>query len=356
MTSIGESAFSYCTNLTGITIPNGVTSIARQAFSGCSSLKNITLPKSVTVVERKAFSDCSSLETVYYHGTPDDWEKIEIEDGNSCLTEAEIIMYCECGGEYGEWITVTEATCLQSGIEKCTCKKCGKNLSRSTPKMSHTVSDGKCTVCGTEITVLESAHPYEDNCDISETAVYEGAKNLTVSFSAETETENDFDKIYIYDKDDNLIGEYSGTELASKTITVEGDTVKIRLTSDGSGNYYGYKAEITPVYGECEHTESEWETVTAPTFESAGSKQRKCSDCGKILEESEIPKLIYGDANIDGAIDTLDLVELKKSLLSENTVYSENMSCDINGDGKIDLLDLVRLKRYFADPDNINLG
>ena len=43
-TSIGSSAFSYCTSLTSITIPDSVTSIGRYAFEGCTSLENITLP------------------------------------------------------------------------------------------------------------------------------------------------------------------------------------------------------------------------------------------------------------------------------------------------------------------------
>ena len=51
------------------------------------------------------------------------------------------------------------------------------------------------------------------------------------------------DYIYIYDANDNQIGKYSGTSLAGKTINVPGNTVKIRLTSDGSQTRYGYKTE-----------------------------------------------------------------------------------------------------------------
>lgn len=42
--SIGDWAFSECTNLESITIPNSVTSIGGGIFAACTSLKNINLP------------------------------------------------------------------------------------------------------------------------------------------------------------------------------------------------------------------------------------------------------------------------------------------------------------------------
>lgn len=57
VTSIGTSAFSY-SGLTSIEIPSSVTSIASRAFEGCSNLSSVTIPNSITSIESGAFSNC----------------------------------------------------------------------------------------------------------------------------------------------------------------------------------------------------------------------------------------------------------------------------------------------------------
>ena len=74
VTSIGWFTFSNCTSLTNINIPNSVTTIGGCSFDNCTSLTSIVIPDSVTSIAEDSFSRCTNL-TIYCEATskPEGW-------------------------------------------------------------------------------------------------------------------------------------------------------------------------------------------------------------------------------------------------------------------------------------------
>lgn len=83
-------AFEGCTGLKHVSIPDNVLEISNGAFLNCTGLRAISIPDSVTSVNHSAFSGCTSLTDVYYSGSEAQWQTIEIDASNECLTNARI--------------------------------------------------------------------------------------------------------------------------------------------------------------------------------------------------------------------------------------------------------------------------
>ena len=61
---IGERAFENCSGVTSITLPNGIYSIGGYTFSGCSSLASVVIPDGIDGLGDYAFQNCSSMVSV----------------------------------------------------------------------------------------------------------------------------------------------------------------------------------------------------------------------------------------------------------------------------------------------------
>lgn len=102
---VGPVAFRLCSNLTSITIEEGVTKIDDYAFVGCSSVAKITLPTTLTTIERGAFVNMKSLKIMVCNATSApawSWNDIFSDKGTKeSMTNmaAERIMYVPEGHE-----------------------------------------------------------------------------------------------------------------------------------------------------------------------------------------------------------------------------------------------------------------
>ena len=103
VTTIGNTAFYNCTDMTSITIPNSVTTIGDAAFRVCRSLTSITISSSITTIGERAFQRCgltsiiipSSVTTIGYAAfiLCTSLTSINVENGNSAYTSENGVLF-----------------------------------------------------------------------------------------------------------------------------------------------------------------------------------------------------------------------------------------------------------------------
>lgn len=180
--------------------------------------------------------------------------------------------------------------------------KDGSNISNS---CKVTVSNNGYEV--SKVSEFESSHPYSNNCSDIWVYTVKGATYLELVFDAKTNIEEDFDFLYIYDANGNLIGKYTGTSLAGKTIRVPGDTAKIKLISDEAGSTWGFR-------------------VTEVKTDAAEGG-------------------IKGDINGDGSITAADMQRLYNHL-NGTALLKDASIADLNEDGNVTAADMQRLYNH----------
>ena len=64
VTTIGDYAFCYCTDVTAVTMPNTVTTLNKEAFSNCEALATLNFSTALQTIGEKAFYYCEALKEV----------------------------------------------------------------------------------------------------------------------------------------------------------------------------------------------------------------------------------------------------------------------------------------------------
>ena len=298
---IDDYAFYSCA-FKSFTVPDGVESIQSYAFGNCESLESVILPASVTNIGDYAFTYCPKLTNVFYGGNEEQWNTIQLGDNNSSLNSA----YRHYNTTYDHWKFLNirrESTCEYEGLATYSCP-CGRTVTRPIPALGHNLKNNVCLNCALPVhECLASDHPYPNNSKRIWTVTEEGACRIVLTFSADTETELYADYIYIFDKHDQQIGSYTGTELAGQQVAVPGDTAYIQLVSDSYSTCYGFA--VTDI------------TCFFP---------------------------VIGDLNEDGVCDAADATVVFYAINGIAALSPEQVvAADLNNDGKLNLHDAARL-------------
>jgi len=99
--SMGAFAFNCCTNLTNVEIPSSVTTIGNGTFDSCTNLTSVEIPSSVTTIGHGAFYGCTNLTNVEI---PDSVTVIGDEVFENCENLTSVSVPCTLDMSYNESI------------------------------------------------------------------------------------------------------------------------------------------------------------------------------------------------------------------------------------------------------------
>ena len=142
LTTIGAMAFEFCTSLTAVILPAGVTEIGMYAFAHCSGLRSVDLPVSLTHVGDMAFLSAGTMDAgiadVNYAGTEQQWSAIRFDDAVLDW------MHKNFNAEqhaFGAWVTDGTRSCTQGVTMARTCGNDGCDLIQAVelPALGHVV-------------------------------------------------------------------------------------------------------------------------------------------------------------------------------------------------------------------------
>ena len=157
VTSIGEQAFSNCTSLTSVDIPESVTSIGLYAFRTCSNLLSFDISERVTSIGNNPFVECINLKL-----TGEDVS----EDGKCLIKDGVLVSYCPGTADAAEYIvpqgvvtignsaflrdeSITSVT-IPAGvttIDNYAFSQCANLASVSIPETVESIGDGAFNYC-----------------------------------------------------------------------------------------------------------------------------------------------------------------------------------------------------------------
>ena len=82
-------------HITDIILPSSLRTIPEAGLAGLKNLKRITIPRGVRTIFQRTFESCVNLEDVYYEGSEEEWDEINIiHEGYRVANPEHLGLYC----------------------------------------------------------------------------------------------------------------------------------------------------------------------------------------------------------------------------------------------------------------------
>ena len=152
----GADLYMNGQKVTDLVIPDDVEIIRPFAFCGCTSIKSITIPRTVKTIGSMLFFSEDALTDVWYFGTEQEREALNIDGNNVKLLNAQWHYNACPKGGYHKYDNACDTDCNMCGATR----EVGDHVTDS----PYACVDGKCQHCQTAMTATDT-HKYDNACD-----------------------------------------------------------------------------------------------------------------------------------------------------------------------------------------------
>lgn len=311
VTSVGDYAFRMCSSITSATLPSTLKRVGECAFEMCKKMGNVTLPTGMTEIAASAFSECEAFTTVV---VPEGITTLGNHAFSGCVNVTDVTLpstmtstgtgaFYSCLSLYN--INIPENMVTISDFAFHTCKALtGIDLPEGVTTIG-TRAFYNCTVLeSVKVPASVSSIDAESflGCDTAILAFYGGHDTYGQTYA-----------------EDNGIT-YNPMHTYDRIVVTEATCTESGYTTHACSCGEDFISDLTQALGH--------DYVNGT-----------CSRCGDVFA-ADLP----GDVDRDGVVDVVDLMKVKKMIITQAWSDEELVYGDMNGDGTLDTADLLTMR------------
>ena len=317
--TISEYAFYGCSQLKAVDIPESVDCIKTYTFYNCFNLKTVRIPASVKNIDEKAFFFCDNLKYVYFGGSEEQWNSIDIKEQNQAFENAKVFFNIPQPEQLKkiEMLTSPDKVVYHKN-EKFDSK--GMTVQAVYSNTKFEIADYEITYDFSNVgTTYVTISVYENDRTVSLGFAVNVVEHFIKRETKASECEKDG---YIRD-----VCEYCGDVINEIILPAKGHA-QVEDKKNPTCHEAGYSKIICPNCGKVyvsvtmpklNHEWTSWATIMEATYRSTGIQRRQCRICGDY-QDREIPMKKIAATGIEMSMSEITMNYKQTTRLYANVI------------------------------------